>query len=101
MKTKHTPGPWKIRINRQGPKVIHETTPGNAVLIAQVCETSTKMDEPDRAVYDAALITAAPELLEALQQLLALHEPTNSLARLRNEYTAARAAIAKATGEAR
>jgi len=66
MTTKHTPGPWKLehlQVVAPSPRY-----PTSNLLVAQVYETSMMVDEPDHANADAALISAAPELLEALKE---------------------------------
>lgn len=97
MSTKHTPGPWfqgtgdyqycvydkKVWINPDGSR--GGDTPNIVVVVS-----------PADALADARLIAAAPEMLEALQGLLnALPSATTHPA-----IKAARAVIAKATGEA-
>lgn len=84
---KHTPGPWRVE-NRLVRATKHK----------QICEVPAygvvhgKVDEAN-----ARLIAAAPELLEALVNLLAVHECEGG-----TKYHAgdiARAAISKATRE--
>lgn len=63
--TKHTPGPWSIF--RDGDNLIIETIPLNRFsAIAEI--TGGRGLEEDEA--NARLIAAAPELLEALEQIL-------------------------------
>lgn len=111
--TKHSPRPWKFHAagsvwSEQGTKLrIVCDTSGAAIPWA--CQTS-----PEEAVANGNLIGAAPELLEALEALdtyvfcLIEHIATGSGPEEIKEYittrrgivTAARAAIAKAKGEA-
>lgn len=88
---KHTPGPWKIGATIGGrPKVINQ----NGFAICGFASGSYAQMQ-----HDARLIAAAPELLEALQQQLhALNVGSHDA--MEQAYEAARAAIAKATGEA-
>ncbi len=72
----HTPGPWHTTGTQH-----EEVRNGDGFL---VCKARTD---------DARLIAAAPDLLEALEDLLPLLEDR----RLQNK---ARAAVAKATGQA-
>jgi hypothetical protein len=94
--TKHTPGPLRIDAGRHG---IHiragkETDPLGGNLVAQAFSPA-----------DARLFAAAPDLLEAAQNLLGLFD--NSIYRRRltgdslyaDAIAQSRAAIAKATGE--
>lgn len=90
MKTKFTPGPWSVE------KCSH----GGGIL--------KRGDGPDRQtrhpqsslqivpIEDARLIASAPELLEALVDLVA---QVNDNCWIVDELNAATAAIAKATGE--
>ena len=102
MSTTHTSGPWREHSHRQiGPDA------------GIVCEVWSAIGETDadriaQADANARLIAAAPDLLEALQEMVAgdaeaiedakrlgVPFPDEMLA----AYHKARAAIAKATGE--
>lgn len=86
MTTQHTPGPWELRQSSRDYWFIDYDQGGEGY-------TLTKLDCGEK---DARLISAAPELLAALEGLLnALPSATTHPA-----IKAARAAIAKATGEA-
>lgn len=97
---KHTPGPWR-------------TTPNGVVTsdscqIAHVGETSRPADMVgsfERWDADARLIAAAPELLEALDNLLSwaedIHTPGKTTRINYHGMDMARAAIAKALGESK
>ena len=91
MNTKHTPEPWNVG---EGPhKRNREVFDGNGFLVAD-CRTCCKEPETEKA--NARLIAAAPDMLEALRELLAdpyLSDPINA-----DRMTCARAAIAKAEG---
>lgn len=92
--SKHTPGPWAVKFSKYESDVllVQAGMPSNRVLARFGGE-----DEPldEAAMADAALIAAAPDLLNALRGLMAwcagdvLDLP---------EVNAARAAIAKAEG---
>ena len=113
--SKATPGPWKVRNWREvfkGTRRICSVNAGESLPLGE---------ELDRAASNARLIAAAPELLDALEDLLEcpyhIDEATVSKAGLEatmnaNQYQVvgnmsvalfrvrkARAAIAKATGE--
>lgn len=81
---KGTPGPWHVMrgdvLDKNGRMVasIEGFCPGEA------------------EIYDAQLISAAPELLEALQDALHAYDKHSEY----SEWDFARAAIAKALGEA-
>jgi hypothetical protein len=98
--TKHTPGPWKAEIDEQVPErgAVYVEGP-QGWLNQAVADCGFNDVETDEA--NARLIAAAPELLEALQSLvascekhLAFRKPTNPVTR--DRMAAARAAIAKA-----
>lgn len=99
MSMKHTPGPWRTlpeEVDKDYVRV-RGTRLGLRYKIANVLTTiyeGVPAREADETRANAALIAAAPDLLEALQALLAIYPYPD------NETTdAARAAIAKATGE--
>ena len=90
MSPKHTAGPWTACTNHAWGKLADiRTESGDAIAFCQTLIES-----------DARLIAAAPELLTALEDCIAVM--TNELCGLsviQPELAAARAAIAKATGE--
>ena len=91
MSTKHTPGPWFVgeTLSTRGACIVGD---GDSV----VCEFDGRHGETVEA--DARLIAAAPDLLEALHQLINEANVFEAApARLLNN---ARKAIAKATGDA-
>lgn len=108
MKPMHTPGPWKIRPSGNIVAGLGERE--NYVTVCTPIMESMFVDA-DTKKANVRLIAAAPELLAALQECIK-YMPTEviSLAnlpladdvRIRPEfsaYFAARAAIAKATGQ--
>jgi hypothetical protein len=89
----HTPGPWKVREDNDG-----ETRPSWAILQdvgpGPVAPWIARVNHPD----NARLIAAAPDLLAALERIEpGLPTDTNEEY---DEKMQARAAIAKAKGEA-
>jgi hypothetical protein len=97
---KHTPGPWKAEPDEADEICILQDSTG---LIVTYAFPNGKEREAN-----ARLIAAAPELLEALQDLLDEAEASHGIAmavqgypRLPwpDEFVAARAAIVKATGD--
>lgn len=89
----HTPGPWKTRSHRSNVYVSGGIDDSDKELWITV---QTPGDEIRAA--NARLIAAAPDLLAALKELVAdkyLGDPINA-----DRMKTARAAIAKATGEA-
>lgn len=117
MKAKHTPGPWELTGDpchfdtltsvRGGPSEIR----GKGLKWRQLMVEIGGYADPATAEANARLIAAAPDLLEALQELLAA-ERANSLEIVGRDTDGhplnaagvarkkARAAIAKATGAA-
>lgn len=92
MNTKHTPGPWKV---------FHDCILSDSGKIAEIC---TKNEISKNTWHENAyLIAAAPELLEALQNLLDDVEysqkdiPAGAIGQ--RQIRAAKAAIQKATNQ--
>lgn len=104
--TTHTPGPWKLLPQHHaGPMIVHTYETGNQMnptgfrLIAHALERKDSL-ATDRA--NAAVLAAAPELLEALLRLLSSHWLSIDFAHNRSPEASdlrafACAAIAKAT----
>ncbi len=88
METKHTPGPWYETGNHQG-LIISEATSANVAVAYDK--------------KDAALIAAAPDLLEALTEIATLlsQHPEAERGNSKTHYAMhmARGAIAKTKGE--
>lgn len=90
--TKHTPGPWTATGHDGGMCVVVESKWGS---VAKALPVGCEVQE----AANARLIAAAPELLEALEEIaeqLELEGPSCS-----DILAAARAAIAKARGGVR
>jgi hypothetical protein len=91
--TKHTPGPWMLNLGN----LCEIDTKSHAIAhIYGTASCETHVARECRA--NARLISAAPELLAALVELCAdryLSDPINA-----DRMANARAAIAKATGQA-
>lgn len=68
MKTQHTPAPWTIKEHEDKNHGIDITEGDNGKVIANV--TSHFIAEHTEAQANAKLIAAAPELLEALKELI-------------------------------
>lgn len=82
---KHTPGPWEVR-------------PDVSTIGLYWVEPEAETDEEDKA--NARLIAAAPEMKEALEALISVMETTECDRLFRADYSKAKAALAKANGEA-
>ena len=102
MQSSFTPGPWVVRTIDQSLATV-ETQDGEYIICnaAQLRGDDWKTEHAERKA-NARLIAAAPELLEALQGLMAvldrqLHSP-HAAARA-SPLGRASSAIAKATGE--
>ena len=96
-KSQHTPGPWTAEPYRVGDSAYKIVYDADGHWLAEVFDVP---NAPDTAAADARLIAAAPELLEALRNLVGLAEMRGSLHEYRAALDEARAAIAKATGGA-
>lgn len=94
MTTKHTPGPWAVRYDYvvQAPSF----DDGRLVPVAQPYGVNS--DGTD-LFANARLISAAPELLDAAKNFVEWFKCGRIGDRPEAELDAARAAIAKATGE--
>jgi hypothetical protein len=97
---KHTPGPWNRGYGNfiyQGAKHAPE---GGQRLIA-TCEPSTRTaGDWDQVFGNAALIAAAPELLDALECFLGEYHADQDKPECKELFEGARAIVAKAKGEA-
>jgi hypothetical protein len=112
---KHTPGPWKysvthplsgsawfVVVDRNGSGPIMDV--GGHEKNGQIAEAKYLITDPQEIEANARLIAAAPELLEALELLLAdaegLYKATGGMfTDERFPFVTARAAIAKATND--
>lgn len=97
MSAAHTPGPWVVEDLPADPYIVYAGGIHGNGERRQVCVTANGFFGCDESIANARLISAAPELLEALR--LCLHAVC--LAGWEGDLSAekARAAIAKATGE--
>ena len=95
MAAKHTAAPWKMVPTRDGNIAIDHPTGKYADPVARVYSYGTS-----EGVANARLIAAAPELFEALTNALGLWAHLSTDATQQAWLTQARAAIAKAKGEA-
>ena len=101
MSTNITPGPWSLAKVKNKTGRITRLVPVDSEKMSVL----TVVDDGETyfaAVYldsDARLIAAAPELLEALKDLLDATAIPSTVCKERAAYDKALAAIAKATGE--
>ena len=95
MSATHTPGPWRVSPSVEGMLCIFADVNHrqDGYLDACVCAVSAIMDKTEIDEANARLIAAAPELLEALERVVAIADRDTV------EFNAAKAAIAKAKGE--
>ena len=94
MEKKHTPGPWKTQTHISLDRL--EIRDANGRRIAECA-----MDFPMSAIThdaNASLIAAAPELLEALQEIVTAAADGKGRSQRDASFTKARAAISKAIG---
>ena len=104
MKTEHTPGPWIAQITNIGEDPFERDERGNQYWEIKPVEMLFDGRYLDVTAWtseaNARLISAAPELLEALQSAhMALIGYTHQNEITHNALEKARAAICKATGE--
>src|SRR6185369_3221808 len=95
--SKHTPGPWKA-VNQTTSTILKQDSPQGRYLFSLKEYPGIPESEAN-----ARLIAAAPDLAEAVRELLATHpaayrEPGKIDNRTDNAVKIARAAIAKAEG---
>jgi hypothetical protein len=90
--SKHTPGPWAFA--KYSKKRFGLGVRGHGAFFFLQCVDDDADNPQSRA--DARLIAAAPDLLEALQKVIAEHEDGYGL----KCFEQVKAAIAKATGAA-
>ena len=95
MNAKHTPGPWILGHDRKNP-IVEAAALEDADGIWHNGGYIIGRFFGDDARENAALIAAAPDLLAALQELLALHIAHHNAI----EHAAARKLIRRATGDA-
>jgi hypothetical protein len=94
---KHTPGPWKVIGEGQAIEIRHDA--GEILLGCKIydliCMLPHHPDKKYHARYaaNAHLIAAAPDLLAALERIVAISD------RKHDAWDDAKAAIAKAKGE--
>ena len=99
---KHTPGPWKVRKD-YGRHWISAGKGKREILIADIIDVETGVGSGEtetnlqQIVANARLIAAAPELLQACQELVRVGEPEYGIAV--GILAKAKDAITKATGQ--
>lgn len=92
MKTSHTPGPWKARIYPYGDH--HQVSnKSGQMFIADVL----KLDADEQTEANAKLIAAAPDLLEALKDIIHANDTGMGKSAVRLRIDIAREVIKKAT----
>lgn len=98
MNTKHTPGPWSIDSDGDGKPDAIITSQHLPEMDDDVCEVyGGNDDDCETRKANAALIAAAPDLLEALHAIIAKFESDpDDLETMDAGIAIARAAIAKA-----
>jgi hypothetical protein len=95
--SKHTPGPWFYEGADNGGRVLAKDE-RHTIIHAPPCSPFNQ-----HAISDARLIAAAPDLLEVAEELTALVvriRASQDWGAIEEHYYKARAAIAKAKGEA-
>ncbi len=94
MSTKHTPGPWQSDAAGESHEWVVLSSENQSI-----CACMNGVGGKDRVQANARLIAAAPELLEALEDVLKITMfHSNPESELERRKSKARAAIAKAKG---
>lgn len=99
---KHTPGPWVADDDQYDTDVILITTIDRLERsMVEIAKIDVGFNDPFEAEQqsNARVIAAAPEVLEALRDLLVLAQAHYPIPAAKGEIVRARAAIAKATGQ--
>lgn len=99
--SKHTPGPWYMLHEGRTIQISDSTEHTNASAIVHWCGFDSGDKPMVTKVANARLITAAPEMLAALQAVIAWDEGGPGSFEIAGEgraFAKARAAIAKAIG---
>lgn len=94
---KHTPGPWRWNTSRTAIYSGHPDDRGGFPISEQVIPFF-RFDGDPRTESNARLIAAAPDLLAALQRIVAAYRESCGEV-FGEDIRAAESAIAKATGE--
>jgi hypothetical protein len=98
---KHTPGPWEVEdITSQGAMVYRRIKTSKDEPVGSVSAYKLSKKRDAEAEANARLIAAAPELLEALEMMIADFGDYPASKRPCLAFDLARAAIARATGDA-
>lgn len=96
--SKHTKGPWRV-VEANTPGVLYVSGPAQTLTIITAAIDLDFSDYVKRT-SDAHLIAAAPELLEALEEIMDGYLYGCAMEVKRENIERARAAITKARGEA-
>ena len=101
--TRHTPGPWGLTREGFGFSVRSSGHAGNGYSSEHICSMDHYRDDRvDEQRGNANLIAAAPDMLAALQGIVDCVARTETMGEICqcDDFSAARAAIAKAKGGA-
>lgn len=95
-----TPGPWKVFEHSWSETSIVADGFDHGICLLDINHATEESQDQDAEVMsaNARLISAAPDLLEALRMMLDAHAIPSTGCKERPAYEAAQAAIAKATG---
>jgi hypothetical protein len=95
--SKHTPGPWHVEAcpEHGGKHPLHD----NRYVCASNGDYVCAMRDTSSQFYDARLIAAAPDMLAALERVVADAGGSTTIYQIRRALTLAHAAIAHAKGE--
>jgi hypothetical protein len=99
--SEHTPGPWTVHVQKfgsEGQFIETHIWSADRQLIHWI-NTSMRPSRNDEYIANARLIAAAPELLEALEELVNVIYDYELFDNIYIEFDKARQAIAKAKGD--
>lgn len=99
MGAKHTDGPWAFECGDHSHRYVHVTDADDRTVHYKYAAAGPNEAARDEA--NARLIASAPDLLEALKRMVEIDddEVVMDTASVKERLSAARAAIARATGE--
>ena len=99
MSNKHTPAPWHYspEVSRKSNHLVYGSSEANNNMLIANCGSFGATEDEIKA--NAHLIASAPELLEALESIIAMHDKKMGKSAVDLRLGLARAAISKAKGQ--
>lgn len=101
----HTPAPWSVRKLKRNDEIVDCFVCANDVngfaYDSEIMGDDEYHENIERKLADAHLIAAAPELMEALKEMIDAYPTPSSVCKERTAFEKAHAALAKAQGESK